>query len=71
MASPVFNAMGNGGMPQNGMMNMLQQFKQFKNSFKGNPKDEVMRMLQSGQISQGQLNQLQQAAQQFQSIMGQ
>ena len=55
-------------MMQNNPMQMIQQFNQFKQTFNGDPKQEVMRMLQSGQISQTQLNQIQQTAMQFQKI---
>lgn len=66
MSNPLFNALG-GGMPQgNGPMQMIQQFMQFKQNYKGNPKEEVQKMLQSGRISQQQLNQVQQMAGQFQ-----
>lgn len=50
MSNPLFNALG-GEMPQgNGPMQMMQQFMQFKQNFKGDPKAEVEKMLQSGQI---------------------
>jgi hypothetical protein len=69
MSNPLFNALG-GGMPQgNGPMQMIQQFMQFKENFKGDPKAEVQKMLQSGQISQQQLNQVQQMAGQFQNLL--
>lgn len=69
MSNPLFNALG-GGMPQgNGPMQMVQQFMQFKQSFKGDPKAEVQKMLQSGKISQQQLNQVQQMAGQFQHML--
>ena len=69
MSNPLFNALG-GGMPQgNGPMQMMQQFMQFKQNFKGNPKAEVEKMLQSGRISQQQLNQVQQMAGQFQNLL--
>lgn len=68
MSNPLFNALG-GGMPQgNGPMQMMQQFMQFKQNFKGDPKAEVEKMLQSGKISQQQLNQVQQMAGQFQHV---
>lgn len=55
MSNPLFNALG-GGIPQgNGPMQMIQQFMQFKQNFKGDPKAEVQKMLQSGKISQQQL----------------
>ena len=68
--NPLFNALG-GGMPQsNGPMQMMHQFMQFKQNFKGDPKAEVQKMLQSGRISQAQLDQAQQMAQQFQRMLG-
>ena len=50
-------------------MQMIQQFMQFKQNFKGDPKEKVQKMLQSGQISQQQLNQVQQMAGQFQNLL--
>lgn len=68
MSNPLFQMLGR---PQgnNGPMQMIQQFMQFKQSFKGDPKAEVQKMLQSGRISQAQLDQVQQMAQQFQSML--
>lgn len=67
MSNPLFQMLGK---PQNtGPMQMMQQFMQFKQSFKGDPKAEVQKMLQSGRISQAQLDQVQQMAQQFQSML--
>nr|DAV52863.1 MAG TPA: hypothetical protein [Caudoviricetes sp.] len=54
----------------NNPMQMIQQFNQFKNSFTGDPKQAVMNLLQSGQMNQDQLNQLQSMAKQFQSLIG-
>lgn len=48
---------------------MLQQFQQFKNSFKGNPKQIVMNMLQNGQITNPQLQQTIQMAKQLKGIL--
>lgn len=44
---------------------MQQQFQQFRNSVSGDPQQMINQMLQSGQISQEQLNQAQQMARQF------
>ena len=55
----------------NNTMQMIQQFAQFKNSFSGDPKQEVQKLLQSGQMNQSQLNQLQSMAQQFSQLLGQ
>lgn len=49
---------------------MMSQFNQFKNSFNGNPKQIVMNMLQNGQMSQQQFNQLSSMAQQFMNMIG-
>lgn len=65
MNNPFFCTMGGG----NGFMQMMQQFKQFKETFQGDPKAEVEKLLQSGRLTQAQLNQLQQMAKQFQSLM--
>ena len=65
MTNPFFGALGGG----NGFMQMLQQFQQFKANFHGDPKAEVEKLLQSGRLNQQQLNQLQQMAKQFQSLM--
>lgn len=54
---------------QNPMM-ILQQFNQFRQTIKGNPRDEVMKLVNSGQISQQQLNDLQMQATYFQKMFG-
>lgn len=53
----------------NNPMQMIQQFNQFRSNFTGDPKAEVMKLLQSGRINQTQLNQLQSMATQFQNMM--
>lgn len=67
MGNPFYGALGGGRMsgPMGGFAQMIQQFNQFKSTFKGDPKAEVERLVQSGQISQDQLNQLQGMAAQF------
>lgn len=71
MPNPLFNALGGGKLP--GPMGqfgqMMQQFQQFRQNFQGDPKKEVERLLQSGQMSQQQLNQLQAMAQQFMGFL--
>lgn len=72
MANPLFQALGGGQMPgQMGQFqNMVQQFRQFQQTFQGDPKAQVEKLVQSGRISQQQLNQLQQAANQFRQLLG-
>ena len=48
-------------MPNN-VLNMIKQFQDFKQNFKGDPKQMVQQMLNSGQISQEQYNQAVQMA---------
>lgn len=69
MSNPLFNALGGEMSQGNGPMQMIQQFMQFRQNFKGDPKEEVQKMLQSGKISQQQLNQVQQMAGQFQHML--
>lgn len=64
MANPLYNQLNN-----NPMVDVLTQFNNFKQTFKGNPRDEVQRLLNSGQMSQAQYNNLQNMAQQFMSFM--
>lgn len=65
MPNPLFNALG--GNTSNG--NIIQQFQQFINDMRGkNPNEEIRRLLQSGSISQQQLNEAQQMAQQMQGL---
>ncbi|WP_278871356.1 hypothetical protein [Leyella stercorea] len=54
---------------QNG--NIVQQFQQFVRQMQGkNPTEEINRLLQSGKVSQQQLNQAQQMAEQMKSMFG-
>ena len=70
MANPLFKALG-GQMPgpMGQFQRMMQQFNQFRSSFQGDPKSEVEKLLQSGRMSQQQLNQLQEMAKQFQGLI--
>lgn len=66
MSNPIFNALGGNMMPGN---NIVTQFQQFKQQMQGrNPQEEINKMLQSGAITQQQLNQAQQMAQQMQAL---
>lgn len=55
----------------NNPMQMIQQFNQFRQQFQGDPKQQVQNLLNSGQMSQAQFNQLQQQATQFMQMMKQ
>ena len=71
--NPLFKQLG--GTPQmsgplGNFQQMVQQFQQFKATFQGDPEQEVRKLMQSGRMTQEQLNQLQQAAQMFQGLLG-
>ena len=76
--NPLFNMLG-GGSPMGGIMpgmgggnnpmQMIQKFMEFKKNFRGNPQEEVQKMLQSGQITQQQLDRAQQMARQFPQML--
>lgn len=55
--------------PNPNNQDMLQQFLQFKNTFRGDPKQMVMNMLANGQITNPQLQQVMQMARQFQGLL--
>lgn len=69
MGNPLFNLLG-GGMPQgNGPMQILKRFQEFRKQMQGkNPQEEINQLLQSGKISQQQLNQAQQMAGQMRGL---
>lgn len=66
MINPIYSAMGGNIMPQN---NILDQFQQFRQQMQGrDPRQEINRLLQSGAVSQQQLDQAQQMAMQMQHL---
>ena len=56
-SNPLFSLLGGGvpALPQN-MQGILANFKQFRNSFKGDPRQQIQQMLNSGQVTQEQYN---------------
>lgn len=71
MANPLMGVLGGGKLPGQlgNFQQMMQQFNQFKSTFQGDPKQEVERLLQSGQINQQQLDMVQGLAKQFASFL--
>lgn len=68
MSNPLYNMFG-GNAPINPMAQLVRDAKNFRKSFTGNPKDEVQRLLNSGQMSQKTFNELSQIAQQVVQLM--
>lgn len=63
MSNPLYE-----NMNQNN--NIVQQFNQFKSSFKGDPKQQIQQLLNSGRISQAQYDQAVQKARMLQNLLG-
>lgn len=48
--------------PQDGLSRMINEINNFRNNFHGDPKAEVEKMMQSGQLSQEDFNRFAQMA---------
>lgn len=71
MSNPLFSMFGGmNQMPNNNMMNLVQQFMQFRQNFNGDPKQQIQNLLNSGKVTQEQYNRAVQMAQQLQRMMG-
>ena len=67
MPNPIYNAMANQNNP---FMQIIQEAQNLKNTFKGNPREEVQKLLNSGELSQADFNRYSQIAQQVMQMMG-
>lgn len=65
--NPLFPQQNN---PFSNMQNVMNQFNQFRQNFTGDPKQTVMNLLSSGQMTQGQYNQLSQMANTLKNMIG-
>lgn len=70
MSNPLIQFMGGGAPsgfpgPLGNMAKILQQFQQFRASFKGDPKQQVEMLRKSGQMSDAQYQQLEAMAKQI------
>ena len=64
MSSPLYESLGSKQQP-----NIIEQFQKFKESFSGDPKQQVQQLLNSGKVSQAQYNKAVQMANQLQKLM--
>ena len=69
MANPLMGLLGNGQNGGNSPFQLIQQFQQFKQNFKGDPRQQVQDLLNSGKMSQEQLDQCTSMARQLQGIL--
>lgn len=56
--------------PFGNMQMIAQRFQQFKQSFNGNPAQQIQQMMNSGKVNQQMYNQAVQMANQFRGILG-
>ena len=66
MSNPLFSMMANQA-PMNPLMQRIQQFSKM---LRGDPKQQVEQLLNSGKVSQAQYNQAVMMAQQLQRLIG-
>lgn len=67
--NPLFNAFGNNSIPSP-FADIIKQAREMQKTFKGNPRDEVQKLLNSGAMSQQTFNELSQQAKQIVQFMG-
>ena len=67
MANQLFTMLG--GNHSYDMNGFLQRLNQFQQNFKGDPKQQVQQLLNSGRLTQAQYNQLSQMATQIQNML--
>lgn len=69
MNNPMLGGVPN--MPQiNNLQNLMKSFQQFKQTFQGDPRQQVQNLLNSGKVSQAEYNNAYQMAQQLSRMMG-
>lgn len=70
--NPIFNAFRNNpanNNPMNNFSNFMKQFNQFRQSFQGDPKQQVEHLISSGAMSQEQFEKFTEIAKQFQGMI--
>lgn len=67
MANPLMSVLGVSS--QTNSKSIAEQFKDFRNSFKGDPQAKINEMLSNGQITQSQLNQATEMAKMVQVML--
>ena len=65
MSNPLFQQ-----MQPNNIQNIFQRFKQFQQAFRGDPRQQVQQLLNSGKVTQSQYDQAVKMAEQFQRMLG-
>lgn len=68
MSNPLFNDLNN-SFNINPINNFLNQFNNFRSTFNGDPETQVKQLIQSGQMSQQQFEQIAQMANQLRQFI--
>lgn len=67
MANPLLQSLGVSSKSNN--KNIVEQFKEFKNSFQGDPQAKINELLTSGMVTQAQINQATEMANLIKGLM--
>lgn len=65
MSNPLYNFMNKNAQP-----NIVQQFNQFRQSFQGDPQQQIQQLLNSGRITQAQYDQAVRKANMLKNMLG-
>jgi len=70
MSNPLYSLFGGmNQIPTGGLAQVLQQVSQFKSAFRGDPRQQVQELLNSGKVTQEQYNRAVQMANYLQSMI--
>ena len=67
MTNPLLQTLGVSSKSNN--KNIVEQFKEFKNSFQGDPQAKINELLTSGRVTQSQINQATEMANLIKGLM--
>ena len=67
MSNPLFRMFENS--QYGNLNNIIRQFRQFKSNFKGDPREQIQQMLNSGRITQDDYNKAVQQVNAFQRML--
>ena len=70
MSNPLMGGMPRASNAMGNFQQLIQQFNQFRQSFQGNPQQQIQQLMNSGKISQSAYNTAYQRAQEFMRMMG-
>ena len=66
----LFNALGGQrGTPMNSPQNIIQQYKEFRRAFRGDPNQIIQEKLRTGEITQAQIDQAKAMLSQFSQML--